>query len=86
MSPTKLLIDNQSALNLVKNTEHYKFTKHIDIKYDYIRKLVAREEIETVHVSFDKQLADFLTKPLSRDKFKSNCKVNCNVYGHNYRL
>lgn len=73
MSTTKLLIDNQSALNLVKNTEHHKLTKHIDVKYHYIRELVAKEEIKTVYVPSDKQLADFLTKPLSRDKFKSNC-------------
>jgi len=74
MSPTKLLTDNQSALNLVENTEHHKFTKHIDVKYHYIRELAARGEIETVYVPSDKQLADFLTKPLSRERFNSNCK------------
>jgi len=49
MSPTKLLIDNRSALNLVENTEHHKFTKHIDVKYHYIRELAARGEIKTVY-------------------------------------
>jgi hypothetical protein len=39
-SPTRLQIDNQSAIKLMKNTEHHKLTKHIDVKYHYIRDCV----------------------------------------------
>ncbi|KAG5870629.1 hypothetical protein JTB14_023084 [Gonioctena quinquepunctata] len=37
LEPTKLFMDNQSAIRLVKNTEYHKRTKHIDVKYHYIR-------------------------------------------------
>lgn len=82
--PTKLLIDNQSALNLVKNSDHHKLTKHIDVKYHYIRQQVQNEEIETVYVPSNEQLADFLTKPLSREKFSVNCKKLSICSGTNY--
>ncbi|XP_049814050.1 uncharacterized protein LOC126260754 [Schistocerca nitens] len=38
--PTTLHVDNQNAICLIKNTEHHKHTKHIDIKYHYIREHV----------------------------------------------
>lgn len=39
----KLYIDNQSAIKLVKNTEFYKRTKHIDIRYHSIREKVKKK-------------------------------------------
>ena len=35
---TVINVDNQSAIKLVKNPEYHKRTKHIDIRYHYIRK------------------------------------------------
>jgi len=58
----------------VKNSEHHKLTKHIDIKFHYIRECVENQSIVVKYVSSEKQLADFLTKALSRDKFCSNRK------------
>lgn len=73
--PTTLCIDNQSAIRLIKNTEHHKRTKHIDIKYHYIREQVENNVIKVCYVCSEKQLADMFTKPLTRDKFISNRKA-----------
>lgn len=32
-----LLVDNQSAIKLTKNDELHKRTKHIDVRYHFIR-------------------------------------------------
>lgn len=72
---TQLLIDNQSAMKLMKNTEHHKLTKHIDIKYNYICECVESNVLAPVYMSSKEQLADFLTKPLSKSKFIYNRKT-----------
>lgn len=73
--PTNLFVDNQSAIRLMKNSEHHKLTKHIDIKYHYIRECVENHNIVVKYVSSEKQLADFLTKALTREKFCLNRKL-----------
>ena len=45
-------------------------SKHIEIKYHYIRDMVQRGEVKLQYVAMDKQVADVLTKPLARVKFE----------------
>ncbi|XP_043286933.1 secreted RxLR effector protein 161-like [Venturia canescens] len=71
-NPTPLHMDNQSAIRLTKNTEHHKKTKHIDIKYHYIRECVEHGAIKIIYVCTEEQLADILTKAVPRDKFLIN--------------
>ncbi|XP_071575148.1 uncharacterized protein [Temnothorax nylanderi] len=71
--PTKLYVDNQSAIRLVRNPEFHKRTKHIDIKYHYIREKVENREIDVVFVPTEAQLADMFTKALSRNRFIELC-------------
>lgn len=74
-NPTNLFVDNQSAIQLVKNTEQHKKTKHIDVKFHFIREKFQDGTIYVSYISSDKQLADMFTKPLSKDKFNKNCKA-----------
>ena len=45
-------------------------SKHIDIKYHYIRDMVQRGEVKLQYVATDEHIADVLTKPLARVKFE----------------
>ena len=45
-------------------------SKHIEIKYHYIRDMVQREAMKLQYVVMDKQIDDVLTKPLARVKFE----------------
>jgi hypothetical protein len=64
-----LNIDNKSAISLCKNPVHHDRSKHIYTKYHYIWKCVEESKIEVNYVCTDDQLADILTKSLSRLKF-----------------
>jgi len=64
-----LRIDNQSAISLCKNPVFHDQSKHIDTKYHYIRENVENGRIAVEHVGTSEQLADMLTKPLSRIRF-----------------
>ncbi|CAB0034441.1 unnamed protein product [Trichogramma brassicae] len=71
-TPT-LYIDNASAIKLTKNPEFHKRSKHIEVRYFYIRELFQAERIKVEHVRSEDQLGDMFTKPLGFDKFKSMC-------------
>jgi hypothetical protein len=66
----ELKVDNQSAISLSKNPVFHERSKHIDIRYHFIRECVEAGSVDISHVSTDKQLADILTKSLGRAKFQ----------------
>jgi hypothetical protein len=45
-------------------------SKHIEIKYHYIKDMVQKEAMKLQYVSTDEQIIDVLTKPMSRVKFE----------------
>ena len=67
--PTKLLLDNQSTIAIVKNNKFHARTKHIDIRYHFIREAVEQGTIAVDYVSTSENVADGFTKPLSRPSF-----------------
>jgi hypothetical protein len=69
LDPTVIYCDNQSCLRLSENPVFHDKSKHIEIKYFYIRDLVRDGAVKLQYVSTDEQVADILTKPLSRMKF-----------------
>ncbi|KAE8993970.1 hypothetical protein PR003_g27452 [Phytophthora rubi] len=56
---------NQGAMALAKNVGYQARTKHIDIRYHFIREKVVSNEVELEYVDTKNQLADFMTKGLS---------------------
>jgi hypothetical protein len=69
-NPTPILCDNTSSIRLVENPEFHKRTKHIDVRYHYIRELAENGEVIVKYVSTQEQKADILTKPLAKTKHK----------------
>ena len=45
-------------------------SKHIEIKYHYIRDMVQRGAVKLLYVATEEQIADVLTKPLARLNFE----------------
>jgi hypothetical protein len=62
--------DNQSYVKLSKNHVFHDKSKHIEIKYHYIRDMVQRKAVHVQYLSTHEQVADVFTKPLSRTKFE----------------
>ena len=61
---TAIYEDNKGARDLSKNPIYQKRTRHIEIKYHFVRSHIDSGIIRIVPVSSSEQLADFLTKPL----------------------
>lgn len=62
-------IDNQAAIKLIKNPQFYRRTKHIEIKYLFIRDHFEKGDIDVKFVPTDKQQADILTKATNKSVF-----------------
>ena len=63
-SATAVYEDNKGARDLSKNPIYQKRTRHIQIKYHFVRSHIDNGSILIVPVNSEGQLADFLTKPL----------------------
>ena len=66
---TTLFCDNKSAISMAKNPVFHSRTKHIDVKYNFIREAVENGVIEIKYCSTQNQMADIFTKALSKEKF-----------------
>ena len=62
--------DNQSAIFLTKNSVFYSKSKHIQIKYHFIRYLVENKLVILKKISGSKNPADILTKGVTIEKLK----------------
>ena len=67
-----ILQDNQSAILLEQNgiLSSTKRTKHLNVRYFFIKDKIDSKEVRVEWCPTDKMIADYLTKPLSGDKFK----------------
>ena len=68
--PITILCDNTSAINISKNPVMHSKTKHIPIKYHFIREHVLEKTVKLEHIGTKDQVADIFTKPLPRETFK----------------
>ncbi|GJT43808.1 retrovirus-related pol polyprotein from transposon TNT 1-94 [Tanacetum coccineum] len=65
-----LFCDNQSAIHLTKNLVFHGRTKHIKIRYHYIRELVSEGTLSLKKILGAKNPADMLTKVVTTEKLK----------------
>ena len=70
MQATKLHCDNVSAIAMTKNPVFHARTKHIEMRYHFIRELVKQNEINLHYVETQDQPANIFTKPVSFEKLK----------------
>jgi hypothetical protein len=94
-----LCCDNQGAIFLASNPAQEHRSKHIDIRYHYIRECVEEQKISLTYIPTNDQIADIMTKNLNYDKFKffreslnvvfdelqSSTKINQTIRSKSYR-
>ena len=68
--PVEMKVDNRSSLELMKNPVFHGRSKHIDIRFHFIRECIENGEITVKHVCSRAQKADILTKALGRLMFE----------------
>ena len=64
----KIYCDNKSAISLANNSTDHGRSKHIDIKYHFIRELIKKKTLQLEYIDSENQTADIFTKGLNREK------------------
>ena len=67
--PTQIYCDNGSTINLSKNLVLHGRSKHIDVKYHFLRDLTNDGVINLIYYRSEDQVIDILTKPLKFPTF-----------------
>jgi hypothetical protein len=73
-----LLCDNESAIRMADNPVEHSHTKHIDIRYHFLRDHQQKGDIKIAYVNTQNQLADIFTKPLDEKTF-SKLRTELNI-------
>ena len=68
--PTIIREDNLSAIAIAKNPITHARTKHIDVKFHFVREALSNGCTELIYCPTEEMVADVLTKPLSRDRLE----------------
>ena len=63
--------DNSNAIDISKNSVQHSKTKHLEIRYHFIRNLVERKIVCIEYIPTERQNADIFTKPFDRSKFET---------------
>jgi hypothetical protein len=71
-----LYCDNQSAIKLGHNPVQHGRTKHIDVRYHFIREAIESGRVVLKYVSTVEMPADMLTKPLGRIVYERQKLLN----------
>nr|GFB45292.1 ribonuclease H [Tanacetum cinerariifolium] len=62
--------DSKAAIAISCNPVYYSRTKHIDVRYHFIKKKVKKGIVELFFVGTEYQLADLFIKALPEERFK----------------
>ena len=77
LSPIKIFCDNQSAIHIAHNPLFNKYTKHIDLRFEWIKQAVQRNIIKPLFKRTAGNYSDIGTKSLHKQHFISFMKVLC---------
>ena len=73
--PTVIYEDNQAAICMSKNPQSHGKSKHIEIKYHFIREQISKKNIELKYCQTENMVADMLTKGLGKERFQKLIKL-----------
>ncbi|MCO5571964.1 hypothetical protein L7F22_025715 [Adiantum nelumboides] len=65
--------DSQSAIQLARNQVYHSKTKHVDVKYHFIRQMIEDKQVQLVKVHTTDDPADLCTKGLAGESF-AHCR------------
>ena len=65
---------NSTAIAYFKDPEYQEKTKHINIRYHFVRHMIVRKEAILRHISTSRMVADPLTKLIARQAYQAHVR------------
>lgn len=69
---TVLKCDNQASITIANNNARNERTKHIDVRYQFVKETIKKKQIRLEYVKSTENLADALTKALPKPQFTTH--------------
>lgn len=82
--PTKIYMDNRSAIVLCETLRSSHKVRHMNVRINFIREMINQRIIELHFVPSELNVADVLTKPLSKEPFLRHSEVLMNGFGNKF--
>ena len=73
--PVTFCYDNMAALAYAKDPKYHGKTKHIHIRYHFIKDMITQNEMVMKHIPTNDTVAYPFTKPIVRDEFCEACEI-----------
>ena len=67
--PVTLYCDSMAALTYAKDPKYHRKTKHIQIRYHFVRDMITQNEVVLKHIPTNEMVTDPFTKPIAKDAF-----------------
>lgn len=71
----EMLVLHCDAIQLAKNPVFHKKTKHLDVRYHFIKEVIEDKQLQLVKVHTTENRADLLTNGLPGESFARCCKL-----------
>jgi len=75
VGPVNIKVDNSGCIDFAKNPVEHKRTKHIDIRYHFVRDAITTDKVILEHYPTDEMAADPMTKELAKVKRDKHVKT-----------
>ena len=69
-TPVPILIDNKGAGFIAENEVNNKMTKHINVRFHFVRQYIQQKLIELFHIDTQRNVSDIFTKALDPQTFQ----------------
>ena len=66
--------DSQATITYTKDPKFYAKTKHIDIKYNCVKDMVTRKEVNMKYITTQEMVVDPFTKPIPKESYFRHVK------------
>ena len=73
--------DSQTAIDLSKNTMYHARTKHLDVRYHWIRKAIEEQLFQIRKIHTDENTIDMMTKVITKEKL-ARCIKNTGMISY----
>eukprot|EP00982_Pelagococcus_subviridis_P007561 30657-Pelagococcus_subviridis.AAC.4 len=73
--PTAIYIDNKGAGYIAEKELNNKLTKHVDVRYHFVRQYISEKKVELFYVPSAQNVADLFTKALCADLHRKRVGV-----------
>jgi len=80
--PINIKVDNSGCIDFSKNPVEHKRTKHIDIRYHFVREAITTNKVTLEHCATDDMVADPMTKELGKTKHDKHVDAMEGVTDH----